>query len=187
MICRHFFFRYSKREQVFYQHVSGDNINATSNPRFMHTFTVRLTFPVWIVHIYRHYIASFCMHEIMPYKVDLYLALLEYQYQHAGYNALRGWFVPLFFTLQLVKKGPTPLGQVDLIIDIPVSVTDGQNLLKLYPPKVRIILLLWFHEKIIFQKLKKYPVFTGRIIPIICRPISCISRSIASWAAGALR
>ncbi|XP_050702426.1 integrin alpha-PS3-like [Eriocheir sinensis] len=64
----------SKREQVFYKHVGGDNINATVNPRFTHTFT-------------------------------------------------------------LVKKGPTPLGQVDLTVDVPVNVTDGQNLLKLHFPK----------------------------------------------------
>ncbi|XP_050720083.1 integrin alpha-PS3-like [Eriocheir sinensis] len=68
----------SKEEQVFYKHVGEDNINATINPRFIHTFT-------------------------------------------------------------LVKRGPTPLGQVDLTIDIPVNITDGQKLVKLYPPKTNFL------------------------------------------------
>lgn len=46
---------------------------------------------------------------------------------------------------QIVKEGPTPLGQVEFVLDIPVNITD-ENFLKIYHPKVKPLycLLLFF-------------------------------------------
>ncbi|MPC18225.1 hypothetical protein E2C01_011103 [Portunus trituberculatus] len=40
-----------------------------------------------------------------------------------------------FTHMWVFKKGPTPIGEVDLNIDIPVNTSDGHKLVKLYPPK----------------------------------------------------
>ncbi|XP_063843702.1 integrin alpha-PS3-like isoform X1 [Scylla paramamosain] len=57
-------------------------------------------------------------------------------YTHVDKNHINATINPRFTHSYVVfKRGPTPIGEVDLNIDIPVNTSDGHKLVKLYPPK----------------------------------------------------
>lgn len=61
-------------------------------------------------------------------------------YQRLGDDKINTTVMPRFIhSLSVLKNGSTPLEQVELMIHIPFSFTDGQNFVKIYAPETNFI------------------------------------------------
>lgn len=60
-------------------------------------------------------------------------------YQRFKKGSINTTYTPSFLHIySIVKEGPTPLGQVEFVLDIPVNITD-ENFLKIYHPKASFL------------------------------------------------